>query len=291
MVIKNIAAYRKGINLDEPPYIRTDTNWQALLTPVLNALGVKVTENTSVEESIRLLHGELALVEPYTLPDDLVSQIETIAVGVNHQREIVEALALPTIAEQYLSTYPAAEQTSIWVGDITQLRVDAIVNAANTYLLGCRIPNHACIDNAIHSGAGPRLRDDCATIIAHQQKLEPVGCAKITRAYALPTNYILHTVGPQLPPGAQPNMSQRNQLENAYLACLDVAASLDVIESIAFCAISTGVFGYPKPNAAEVALTSVADWLSKHPKRFRRVIFNLYSQADARIYEELLNGG
>ena len=172
MVSKNIATYRKAINLDEPPYIRADTNWRALLNPVLNTLGIEVPENCSTEESIYLLHGKLATIEPYELSKDLIGKIETIAIGVNHQREIVDTLALPTIAEQHTTPYPAAKQTSIWVGDITQLRTDAIVNAANSYLLGCRVPNHACIDNAIHSGAGPRLRDDCATIIAHQQELE-----------------------------------------------------------------------------------------------------------------------
>ncbi len=286
-----LADYRAVICLDEPSNIKPSTTWEALLRPVLHELGGSVPENTSTHDALNMLHGMLAPIEPFQLSDKLVEKIEIIAAGVNGQKESIDPLALPSIAVQYKSDYPASNVTSIWVGDITQLGTDAIVNAANTQMLGCRSPNHACIDNAIHSAAGPRLRDDCAAIIDLQHKPEQVGEAKITRGYALPAQYILHTVGPYLRPGSQPTERQREQLVNAYLSCLNLASRVESIRTIAFCAISTGIFSYPKKQAAKVAMTTVARWLNTHPDRFDRVIFNLYSSKDALVYEELLNEG
>lgn len=237
---------------------------------------------------MRILHGVLAPIDPFQLSDALVSKIEMIAAGVNWLRKPTDPFTLPRINTQYKSNYPAAGSTSIWVGDITTLGVDAIVNAANTELLGCRQPNHACIDNAIHSAAGPRLRGDCAVIIDRQRTREQVGKAKITRGYALPARYVLHTVGPQLYPGSQPTESEREQLMNVYNSCLNLALYVEEIRTIAFCAISTGIFSYPKKQAAVIALTTVASWMSAHPDRFYRVIFNLYSATDASVYKELL---
>lgn len=285
-----LSDYRTAVRLDELPQIRTDANWRQLLGTVLQQLGLSLPAGISSEKALRILHGVLAPINPRVLSDDLVAQIEAIAAGINSQRVSVDPLTLPNMATQYRSNYPAGTRTSIWVGDITQLRVDAIVNAANRELLGCRIPNHACIDNAIHSAAGPRLRDDCATIIERQEALEAVGNAKITRGYALPARYVLHTVGPQLRQGSQPTETQRQQLTSAYRSCLDLAANVEAIRSIAFCAISTGIFAYPKREAAHIALTTVADWFDAHPDRFERVVFNLYSTADAAVYEELLHG-
>jgi O-acetyl-ADP-ribose deacetylase (regulator of RNase III) len=218
-----------------------------------------------------------------------VKKIEQIAAVVNEQRGHINPLSLPIISTQYRGNYSAADHTCIWVGDITQLSADAIVNAANTEMLGCRLPNHACIDNAIHSAAGPRLRNDCATIIDCQQAHEQVAQAKITRGYALPARYVLHTVGPQLRPKANPTTLERQQLANAYNSCLNIAAQVDAIRTIAFCAISTGVFSFPKKEAAEIALTTVAQWIKDNPQRFDRIVFNLYSHADALVYENILN--
>jgi O-acetyl-ADP-ribose deacetylase (regulator of RNase III) len=161
-----------------------------------------------------------------------------------------------------------------------------IVNAANAELLGCFRPGHACIDNAIHAGAGPRLREDCARIIALQGHHEPTGYAKATRAYNLPSRYVLHTVGP-IANGSVDNQHQYD-LECCYRACLDVAAELQTVRSLAFCGISTGVFGYPKRPAAATAIRTVTAWLKTHPGALDLVVFNVFGDDDRRIYEDAL---
>lgn len=282
-------SYRDAIALDEPVHILRSADWRDRLDNVIKALALRTDQGASLEEKIHALHGILAVYDAHSLPATLVDDIETIACEWNALSEGTDAGALPSISVQYESQYPAGYQTSIWVGDITRLRVDAIVNAANSELLGCRIPNHACIDNAIHSAAGPRLRDDCFAIMDLQASAEPVGTAKITRGYALPSKFVVHTVGPQLRPGSQPDDDQARLLESAYRSCLEVTADVKEIRTIAFCGISTGLFAYPKRQAADIALRTVADWLNAHPGRFDRVIFNLYSEADAAIYEGVLN--
>jgi O-acetyl-ADP-ribose deacetylase (regulator of RNase III) len=138
------------------------------------------------------------------------------------------------------------KKISIWKGNITTLKVDCIVNAANSALLGCFQPNHQCIDNAIHWQAGPRLRKDCEKIMELQGDIpEPEGESKITRAYNLPSKYVLHTVGPQLSKGATPTSSESKALQSCYVKCLDIANEISNIRSIAFPCISTGLFGYP----------------------------------------------
>ncbi|HEY3189044.1 MAG TPA: macro domain-containing protein, partial [Solirubrobacteraceae bacterium] len=182
--------------------------------------------------------------------------------------------ALPRLSATHAGTgYPAAGATVLWRGDITRLGVDAIVNAANAQMLGCFVPFHACIDNAIHSAAGPRLREDCARVMDAQGHDEPTAVCKVTRAYNLPSRYVLHTVGPIVRgPLAHEHESQ---LADAYPACLEAAAEVGA-RSIAFCAISTGVFGYPKEPAARTALAAVAAWLDVHPSALDAVVFNVF---------------
>ena len=283
-----LADYRSVIGIDEVPQVGSDPDWRALLVPVLDELDVSAVGGRSVEELVRALHGALARIEPYALSADLIDRIEAIARGVNDSALPVDALLVPTVAERLASRYPASAHVSLWTGDITRLKVDAIVNAANAELLGCRIPNHACIDNAIHSAAGPRLRDDCATIVRLQGAPERVGAAKVTRGYALAAPFVLHTVGPQLRPGASPSDVHRRQLASAYRSCLDLAAELPSIRALAFCAISTGVFAYPKIEAAGVAIRTVADWLDAHPGRFDRIVFDQFSAEDTALYGRLL---
>jgi O-acetyl-ADP-ribose deacetylase (regulator of RNase III) len=170
----------------------------------------------------------------------------------------------------------------LWRGDITTLAVDAVVNAANSALLGCFRPGHACIDNAIHSVAGPRLREDCHRIIEHQGHPEPTGTAKITRGYYLPSRFVLHTVGPIVPDG-RPTGEQQAQLADCYESCLNVAADLG-LRSVVFCAISTGVFGYPKDQAACVAVDTVRAWTTQHIGAIDDVVFDVFSEADEAAY-------
>ena len=186
----------------------------------------------------------------------------------------------PTTLNSKLSTL----NFKIWQGDITRLRVDAIVNAANAQMLGCFHPLHKCIDNAIHSAAGVQLREECHRLMLQQGHPEPTGRAKITKAYNLPCKYVIHTVGPIIPNGI-PTESQKEQLASSYhniMACADENG----LESIAFCCISTGEFRFPNQLAAEIAVRTIKDYLNAHPDcSVRQVVFNVFKDEDKRIYE------
>ena len=274
-------SYRAAVRLDEPTTIEPALDWADQLQPVLRELGVSVPPGGSPQQLIDVLAGVLATVDPFTLEETLVDRIESILAAVNQRRLTSDP---PNLAASITSAYPALEQISVVVADITTLDVDAIVNAANTAMLGCRIPNHLCIDNAIHSAAGPRLRDDCESIMAQQGTREAVGAAKITRGYALPATYVLHTVGPQLRGGSVPTEDECEQLASAYRSCLDVAADVDSISTVAFCGISTGVFAFPQAKAASIASRTIADWLARNPRRFSQVIIDCYTPEDADHY-------
>ena len=172
----------------------------------------------------------------------------------------------------------------LWKGDITTLAVDAIVNAANSQMLGCFVPCHGCIDNAIHSAAGVQLRLECARIMAQQQAEEPTGRAKITRAYNLPCRYVLHTVGPII--DGRVTKQDRELLASCYRSCLELAATYG-LKSIAFCCISTGEFHFPNELAAEIAIRTVKDYQQQNPNRME-VIFNVFKDCDYEIYKNLL---
>ena len=172
----------------------------------------------------------------------------------------------------------------LWQGDITTLKCDAIVNAANSGMTGCYIPNHRCIDNAIHSFAGVELRLACAALMERQGCPEPTGRAKITPAFNLPCRYVLHTVGPII----EGRVTQRDRelLASCYRACLELAAEHE-LESVAFCCISTGEFHFPNELAAEIAVETVKEFQKKQTS-VKKVIFNVFKDTDRRIYERLL---
>ena len=138
---------------------------------------------------------------------------------------------------------PVQDGVYLWQGDITTLKCGAIVNAANSQMLGCFQPCHSCIDNAIHTFSGIQLRRECNRIMRVQGHNEPTGQAKITPAYNLPCNYVIHTVGPIV----QGYLTEDDceLLKSCYLSCLKLAEE-NGVESIAFCCISTGVFGFPQ---------------------------------------------
>ena len=175
----------------------------------------------------------------------------------------------------------------IWQGDITRLRVDAIVNAANSQMLGCFHPLHKCIDNAIHSAAGVQLREECYQQMLQQGHEEPTGQAKITKAYNLPCKYVIHTVGPIIPNGI-PTEFQKEQLASCYrsiMACADE----NHLESVAFCCISTGEFRFPNQMAAEIAVQTVKDYLDENTDTLiKHVIFNVFKDIDKEIYKKVL---
>ena len=172
----------------------------------------------------------------------------------------------------------------LWQGDITTLKCDAVVNAANSQMLGCFCPNHGCIDNAIHTFAGVQLRLACAELMTKQGHDEPTGQAKITPAFNLPCRYVLHTVGPIV--GGRLTERDCGLLRSCYRSCLKVADENN-LKSIAFCCISTGEFHFPNERAAEIAIRTVKDY-KKETKSGIKVIFDVWKNEDYEIYNRLL---
>jgi O-acetyl-ADP-ribose deacetylase (regulator of RNase III) len=192
------------------------------------------------------------------------------------ERGIVESSVLPATALD--------PRIIVWRGDIATLRIDAIVNAANSRMEGCWQPCHACIDNCIHTFSGVQLRMRCHEIMTEQGHEEPTGQAKITPGYNLPARYVLHTVGPII----NHSLSKRDcdLLASCYASCLK-AAEENGCHGIAFCCISTGVFRFPQDKAAEIAVRTVKEFLN-NGSTLERVVFNVFTPEDERIYRQLL---
>lgn len=182
------------------------------------------------------------------------------------------------------SLCPVREGLYLWQGDITTLRCDAIVNAANSGMTGCYVPNHRCIDNCIHTFAGVELRNACDRLMRRQGRPEPTGTAKITPAYNLPCRYVLHTVDPIIT--GRVTQHDRELLASCYQACLSLAAEHG-LESVAFCCISTGEFHFPNAEAAAIAVQTVTGFLRQNTP-IKKVIFNVFKDTDRQIYEQLL---
>ena len=179
---------------------------------------------------------------------------------------------------------PIKDGIYLWQGDITTLRCDAIVNAANSGMTGCYVPNHRCIDNCIHSFAGVQLRLECDEIMTKQGHGEPTGQAKITNSYNLPCKYIIHTVGPII--NGKLTSEDCDLLESCYKSCLELAVKNN-LESIAFCCISTGEFHFPNDKAAQIAVKTVEEFMKKETS-LKKVIFNVFKDMDKEIYRKLL---
>ena len=180
---------------------------------------------------------------------------------------------------------PLNGKLCLWQGDITTLKIDAIVNAANSQLTGCYYPCHGCIDNAIHTFAGVQLRNKCAEIMQKQGFPEPTGQAKITPAYNLPSRYILHTVGPII--RGKLTAHDCEMLASCYRSCLELANAYG-LQSIAFCCISTGEFHFPRRQAAEIAVKTVQDFLFQSVS-LQKVVFNVFTDEDRKIYEKIIS--
>ena len=195
---------------------------------------------------------------------------------LRERKGVVDAMSLPEVLPRI----------SLWQGDITRLRADAIVNAANSLMLGCFIPCHRCIDNAIHSAAGLQLRDECNELMTAQGHEEPIGRAKITKGWNLPASHVIHTVGPYV--GDELTEEHCRQLEGCYRSCLECAEG-NGLRSIAFCCISTGEFHFPNEIAAKIAVRTVRDFLTTNDT-IRRVIFNVFKDYDYELYVKELKG-
>ena len=204
---------------------------------------------------------------------------------------VVTLADIPTIKEQFNSKFPYGEKISLWQGDITRLEVSAIVNAANSQMLGCFVPCHRCIDNAIHSAAGMQLREECSHIMSRRRLKygrnyeEPTGTATLTLGYNLPCDYIIHTVGPIVYYRLNDKLCHDLQkcYENVLECCLE-----HHIKSVAFCCISTGEFHFPNDKAAEIAVKTITGFLEKYSDCMERIIFNVFKDSDRSIYEKIL---
>lgn len=224
----------------------------------------------------RLLRSLMNVRPPMPLQDDFLAIQDNLLSAERENKGIVDGAALPAVSGHLKIT--------VWKGDITRLRVDAIVNAANSALLGCFHPCHGCIDNAIHSAAGLQLRDECNQMMQAQGRPEPNGRAKLTKGYNLPAKYVLHTVGPIVRGGV--TARDREELASCYRACLTLAAEHG-LESVAFCCISTGEFHFPNQEAAEIAVKTVTDFF-RQETCVRKVIFNVFKDIDRAIYRRIL---
>ncbi len=224
----------------------------------------------------RLLRSLMNVRPPIPLSPDFLVLQDGLLSAEREEKGVVDGDTLPVTA--------AHPQIAIWQGDITRLKVDAIVNAANSALLGCFCPCHGCIDNAIHSQAGLQLRDECHRLMSAQGHNEPNGRAKLTKGYNLPARYVLHTVGPIV--RGRVTGQDWAELAACYRSCLELAAEKE-LSSVAFCCISTGEFHFPNREAAEIAVKTVTGFLQA-PTSIQGVIFNVFKDIDAQIYRDLL---
>lgn len=232
----------------------------------------------SYDEQRRLLRSLMNVRMPKAVDAEFIKVQDKRLQEEVRRKGIVDAMALPVTK--------ADNRIALWQGDITRLKADAIVNAANSQLLGCFVPCHGCIDNAIHSAAGVQLRNECAGIMRQQGHPEPTGSAKITEGYNLPSNHILHTVGPIVSGNGNPTEKDCADLASCYRSCLELSEA-NKLKSIVFCCISTGEFHFPNRKAAEIAVSTVTDYLNKETA-IERVVFNVFKNEDYEIYQELL---
>ena len=228
---------------------------------------------------------------PGEMAQDVVRVQDEFLTEEAEEKGIVTLEQIPTAAQQYGSSHPFAEKISVWQGDITRLRVGAIVNAANSRMLGCFVPCHQCIDNAIHSAAGIELREECSHYMNRRKMQygpryeEPAGQAVLTRGYNLPAEYVIHTVGPIV--GGRLTGELREDLRNCYRNVLECCLEHQ-IRSAAFCCISTGEFHFPNDEAAKIAVQTVTEFLRMHEGAFEKIIFNVFKDVDRELYEKEL---
>ena len=233
---------------------------------------------STLEERQRMMRALMNVWEPRPIAEDFLTMQDA---ELQMQCEDKGVVGLENVAAANYSLFTFHSSLLLWQGDITRLKVDAIVNAANAQALGCWSPLHNCIDNSIHSAAGIQLRQECADKM--QGRLLATGDAFITQGYNLPARHVIHTVGPIIPDGI-PTKEQEEQLAQCYRSCLDLAEQ-NGLESIAFCCISTGVFHFPNELAARIAIETVKSY-PRHA--LKTIVFNVFLDKDRDIYQQLL---
>ncbi len=240
---------------------------------------IEIPENTGEKE--RLLRSLMNIRMPKKMSDEVIKVQDEYLSLCTEEKGIVKLSDIPVMKDNQ----------SIWQGDITRLEVDAIVNAANSRMLGCFLPMHTCIDNQIHSFAGIQLREECnfqmekLRIKYGRNYEQPTAIPMLTYAYNLPAKKVIHIVGPIVADELTPELEKK--LEDCYTNTLDMCLE-NGLRSVAFCCISTGVFCFPNKRAAEIATETVTKWSLKYPNSMERIIFNVFKDEDKAYYEELL---
>ena len=230
------------------------------------------------QEQKDLLRGLMNIWEPKELSEEYIKIQDEYLTEESIRNGITDIADLKPIDSD--------SRIYLWQGDMTTLRVGALTNPANSALEGCFRILHNCADNIVHSKSGLQLRLTCHKIMEKQGHPEPTGQAKITPAYNLPCDYVIHTVGPIV----QGFLTDEHEelLASCYRSCLDIAEE-NGVKSIALCCISTGVFMFPNQRAAEIAVETVKNWLDETGSQMK-VVFNVFKDIDLEIYEKLLNG-
>ena len=245
------------------------------------------------EEKRMALRALMNIRGPMPMQDSVVKIQDEFLAEETKEKGIVSLDMIPTVARQYGSRHIFADKISIWQGDITRIRTGAVVNAANSQMLGCFVPCHRCIDNAIHSAAGIQLRAECSNYMESRKMQygsryqEPTGRAVLTKGYNLPAEYVIHTVGPIVCDALNDGHRQdlRDCYENVLKCCVE-----NGIRSVAFCCISTGEFHFPNAEAAKIATETVTGFLKRNASEFDRIIFDVFKDMDRKLYEEELAG-
>ena len=235
----------------------------------------------------RLLRSLMNVRMPGKLPSSVLEVQDAYLKERILENGIVQIADLPTAADQG-SSHPHAEHISVWQGDITRLAADAIVNAANSQMLGCFVPMHSCIDNCIHTFAGVQLRAECSRKMNELRAKfgpeyeQPTAVPMLTDGYNLPAKKVVHIVGPIV--SGRLTKALEEDLADCYRSTLDLCLGNE-IKSVAFCCISTGVFHFPNRRAAEIAVQTVTEWMDQHPGQMERIIFNVFKEEDKIYYE------
>ena len=240
-----------------------------------------------VEDKKVLLRSLMNVRQPKKTSGEILKVQDEYLTERNKEKGIVNLKDIKTIN----SKHPYSDKISIWQGDITKLSCDAIVNAANSQMLGCFVPMHTCIDNCIHTFAGVQLRYECNKIMNEFREKygddyeQPTSVPIITDGYNLPAKKVIHVAGPVV--AGKLTKSLEQDLKNCYKNILDICLENN-LRSVAFCCISTGVFRFPNERAAELAVETVTDWLKQNENKIDRVVFNVFKPEDKFCYEQFL---
>ncbi|MBQ6389614.1 MAG: protein-ADP-ribose hydrolase [Mogibacterium sp.] len=249
---------------------------------------VRIPNDTEGKQ--RLLRSLMNIRDARPAPASVLSVQDIYLRGRALEKGIVNINNIETVEESLGSTHPCATLISVWQGDITRIAADAIVNAANSQMIGCFIPMHNCIDNCIHTYAGVQLRAECSRKMNSmrlkfgEEYEQPTAVPMLTDAYNLPAKKVIHIVGPIVQYGLTPEHEQK--LAECYRNVLDMCRE-NGLRTVAFCCISTGVFMFPGERAAEIAVRTVSDWLTNNPDTMDRVVFNVFKDEDKEYYEGL----